>query len=158
MKRRPTGFTMIELVIVILIGSLLTAVSLASFRNVQGRFAVRSAKTMYATLQQRARSRAVEIGETVIFFVDTVGDSAFIFSDGVITDVTRFRSELNVDLRASQSTFFLCMTPRGYADYECGSYTGLFTATTNSTIRLEFWQNADSTSLIVLPMGQLVGM
>lgn len=158
MKRRPTGFTMIELVIVILIGSLLTAVSLASFRNVQGRFAVRSAKTMYATLHQRARSRAVEMGETVIFFVDTVGDSAFIFSDGVITDVTRFRSELNVDLRASQSTFFLCMTPRGYADYECGSYTGLFTATTNSAIRLQFWQNADSTSLIVLPMGQLVGM
>lgn len=158
MERRATGFTMIELVLVLLVGSILTGMALSSFRNVQPRFAVRGAKTMYATLQQRARSRAVEMGETVLFFVDTVGDSAYISIDGVISDVTRFRSQLNVDLRASPSTYFLCMTPRGYADYECGSYTGGFTATTNSAIRLQFWQNADSTSVLVLPMGQLVGM
>ena len=89
--------------------------------------------------------------------VDVVGDSAFMFSDGVVSDVTRFRSQLNIDLRAPTS-YVLCMTPRGYADYDCGSYSGLMTATSSSTIRLEFWQNADSTSVLILPMGQLVGM
>lgn len=158
MRRKPSGFTMIEIVIVVLVGSILTSMAFSSFQNVQTRFAVRGAKVMYATLQQRARSRAVEMGQTVLFYVDTVGDSAYIVSGGVTTDIVRFRDQMNVDLRASQATYLLCMTPRGYADYECGSNTGNFTATTNSAIRLQFWLGADSTSLIVLPMGQLVGM
>lgn len=148
---------MIELVIAILIGSILVSIALSTMRNAQTRFAVRNAKSMYATLHQRARAMSIEKGETVLFAVDVVGDSAFIFSSGGITDVTRFRSELNVDLRASTS-YILCMTPRGYADYNCGAYAGMFTATTNAAVKLEFWMNADSTSVIVLPMGQLVGM
>lgn len=158
MKRKTSGFTIVEIVFVLMVTGILTGMAFSTFSGLQTRFAVRGAKVMYATLHQRARSRAVELGETVIFFVDTVGDSAYIVSNGVTTDVTRFAEQMDVDLRASQSTYFLCMTPRGYADYECGSYTGSFTATTNSMIRLEFWRGADSTSVIVLPMGQLVGM
>ena len=56
------------------------------------------------------------------------------------------------------TSFFLCFTPRGYADYECGAYAGLITATVSTAVRLEFWQNADSASVVVLPMGQLVGL
>jgi len=158
MERKTSGFTLIEIVFVVLIASILTTMAFSGFRNIQTRFAVRGAKVMYATLQQRARSMAVEMGETVLFYVDTAGDSAYIVRNGVTTDVARFAEVMNVDLRASQSTYFLCMTPRGYADYECGSYTGSFTATTNFTIQLQFWQGTDSTSVLVLPMGQLVGM
>jgi len=149
---------MVELVIALLIGSILTSIALASFKTVQEAFAVRNAKSMYATLHQRARAMSVEKGETVMLAVDIAGDSAFIWSpSSSISDVTNFRDELHVDLRGTTS-FVMCMTPRGYADYNCGAFAGLVTGTTASAVRLEFWQNADSTSVIVLPMGQLVGL
>lgn len=160
MKRRPSGFTLIELVIVILIGSILTSIALSSFQNVQNRFAVQGAKEMYMTLHQRARSKAVEMGETVLLFVYAQGDSAFIFSQSEgVTDVTRFDEQLNVDLRTPTNAMYrMCMTPRGYSDYNCGSYGNFgLTQTYADTVRLEFWLNADSASVLVLPMGQLVG-
>lgn len=149
---------MVELVMALLVGGLLMSIAATGFSSVSGPLNVRSAKTMYATLHQRARARSVELGETVLFYVDVAGDSAFILapSQGV-TDVTRFDDQMNVDLRSS-GNFMLCMTPRGYADYDCGSFGGFITATSASAVRLEFWQNADSTSVTVLPMGQLVGM
>jgi prepilin-type N-terminal cleavage/methylation domain-containing protein len=160
MKRKTAGFTMIELVIVIMIGSILTGMALSSFQTAQTRFAVRGAKQMYMTLHQRARSKAVEYGETVLFVVNTQGDSVFIFSPSQgISDVTHFDRELNVDLRTqSNASYMMCMTPRGYSDYNCGGYSAFgFTQTFSDTVRLQFWLNADSASVLVLPMGQLVG-
>lgn len=147
---------MVELVVVILIGSILVSIALASFQNAQNGFRARGAKSEYATLQARARARAVELGQTVLFVVNTQGDSAFIFSNGAISDVTNFRRELNVDLRATPTSFLMCMTPRGYADPDCPAFG--FTSTSSSPIKLEFWLNEDSTSVTILPMGQLVGM
>jgi type II secretory pathway pseudopilin PulG len=152
---------MIEMVFAIVIGTILTGIALTSFRTAQSRFAASSAKGVYATLHQRARSKSVELGETVILWVDVAGDSAYLgtLSEGR-TDVTRFGSELNVDLRSRFALFRICMTPRGYADYDCGFFSNLpgFTATSADTIRLEFWQSSDSSSVLILPMGQLVGM
>jgi prepilin-type N-terminal cleavage/methylation domain-containing protein len=163
MKRRTGGFTMIELVFVILIGSILTGVALSSFQTVQSRFAVRGAKQVYMTWHQRARSRAIEMGETVIMVVWVSGDStALLTRDGGTwewSDVQRFDEELGVDLRTPGNySYYMCMTPRGYADRNCGSLGALgYTATHSDTVRLQFWQNADSASVLVLPMGQLVG-
>lgn len=162
MKRNPSGFTLIELVVVILIGSILTSIALSTFQNVQTRFAVRGAKQMYMTLHQRARSKAVEMGETVLLMVQVPGDSALIFSPSEgVTDVTRFDEQLGVEMRTRGNTdFFMCMTPRGYADFNCGSFGAnnpSVTQTYADTVRLQFWLNADSASVLILPMGQLVG-
>ena len=161
MTRRRAGFTLIELLIVIVIGSVLVGLALSTFQNAQASFAARGAKTMYATLHQRARAKAIELGRTQLFVVDAVGDSAFIYDwqpaipSLQITDVTRFRSQLNVDLRAPVGAFLLCMTPRGFADPTCPAFG--FT-TWNVPIKLEFWLNADSSSVTILPMGQLIGL
>ena len=156
-RRKTSGFTLIEMVFVILIGSILTMVALSTFQTAQARMAARSAKTMYATLHQRARSRAIELGSTVIFSVNTTGDSAMILTNGVVTDVANFRRELEVDLRATPASFIMCMTPRGFADPGCPGL-GLGGFTLSVPVKVEFWLNADSTSVDVLPMGQLVGL
>jgi len=156
MKRSPNGFTLIELVVVILIGSILVGVALSSFQNAQSAYAARGAKTMYATLHQMARARSIEMGETMRLIVDSDGDSAYIEDSGGVTNITHFRRELNVDLRSNPTRFLICMTPRGYADPDCPALA--LTATSDAAITLEFWQNADSTSVLILPMGQLVGM
>ena len=158
--RRTAGFTLIELVVVILIGSILVSVALSGVQGAQEAYAVRSARTMYATFHQKARAKAIESGRTQIIIVDTTGDSVMIAdweppAAPVFTDVTRLREQLNVDMRATPVAFLMCMTPRGYADAACPAFPGITGST--GAIRLEFWLNGDSTSTIILPMGQLVG-
>jgi prepilin-type N-terminal cleavage/methylation domain-containing protein len=160
MTRKRAGFTLIELLVVIFIGSILIGIALAGFQSAQAGYASRSAKTMYATFHQRARARAIEMGRTQLIVVDAVGDSAFIIdwqppSSFQITDIVNFRRELRVDLRSSPSAFLICMTPRGFADPSCPAF-GFSTA--NTPLTLEFWMNADSSTLVLLPMGQLVGL
>ena len=164
MKSRTRGFTLIELVIVILIGSILTGIALNSFQNVQSRFAVQSAKRVYMSWHQRARSRAIEMGETVVLLVYTQGDSAATLTRDGNTwsygDVQRFDEELGVSLETQGNySFFTCMTPRGYADTSCGSWGATYglTATFSDTIRLRFRQSADTASVLILPMGQVIG-
>jgi prepilin-type N-terminal cleavage/methylation domain-containing protein len=157
MKHGRSGFTLIELVVVILVGSILVGVAMSSFQNAQSGYNVRGAKTMYATLHQLARARAIELGRSTFLIVDSDGDSAYTQEGGVVNNVTHFRRELNVDLRSTPSRFRICMTPRGYADTDCPGIPG-FPATTSAPIILQFWQGADSATVIVLPMGQLVGL
>jgi prepilin-type N-terminal cleavage/methylation domain-containing protein len=164
MRQKSGGFTIIELLVVIMIGSILTGVALSSFNNAQSRFAVRSAKQVYATWHQRARSKAIESGETIIMVVWVNGDSvAMLRRDGptwVWDDVQRFDDELGVELRTqSNANFYMCMTPRGYADQSCGSWgaSSGVSATYSDTVRLQFWQNVDSASVLILPMGQVIG-
>ena len=155
MKRSPNGFTIIELLIVILIGSILVGLAMSSVQSAQSAYAARGGKSAYATLHQLARARAIELGGTVVLMVDTDGDSAYVMEGASTTNVTHFRSEFGVDLRADPAAFRICMTPRGYADPDCPA---LPIATVDAPITLEFWQSRDSSTLVILPMGQLVGL
>jgi prepilin-type N-terminal cleavage/methylation domain-containing protein len=166
MRSRTRGFTLIELVIVIMIGSILTGIALSSFQNVQSRFAVNSAKRVYMSWHQRARSLAIETGETIIMVVWVNGDSAAtVRRDGATynwSNVQHFDEELDVTLETSgNQAFYTCMTPRGYADTSCGSWgptLGLGASfNVDDTIRLRFRQNVDTASVLILPMGQVIG-
>lgn len=152
MQRSRSGFTIIELVIVIVVGSILTSIALTQISGAQGRIAVKGARTTYAAVQARARAHGIEMGQNVRFRVDSTGDSIWIEHDGDVIEKILFRNEHNIDLRISlngaPSSMTLCFTPRGYTDTTCNS--------TNAMHRIQFWQASDSTTLLALPMGQLV--
>lgn len=150
MFSRRAGFTMVELVIAILIGSILTSIALASFRNVTGRFAARGAKETFVALHARTRATAIESGQAVSLIVNSTGDSVYISRNDTILELIRFSEELNVDVRSDPNRFVLCIGPQGFGDEDC--------TTIEEPRRVQFWHNADSTSLIVMPLGQLVGL
>lgn len=145
---RRLGFTIIELVIALLVGTILTSIALSSFGGARARFAVRGARSTLATLQARTRATAIERGSTLRLYISVTGDSAYI-SDGVNTlESIRFSDEFHVDMKSSSGDIRLCMNSRGYADTGCNNFIG--------TVTLQFWQNSDSVSLKILPLGQLV--
>ncbi|MFQ5536173.1 MAG: Tfp pilus assembly protein FimT/FimU [Gemmatimonadota bacterium] len=148
MSAERRGFTIVELVIALLIGSILTSIALSSFGNVQGRLAVRGARNTFVSLQARARAQAIETGDPVGVLVDVVGDSVTLVSQaGQTLENIHFDNEFNVDLKAT-GNIIVCMNSRGYADTDCNNFA--------SPVRLEFWQGADSASVVILPLGQLV--
>jgi prepilin-type N-terminal cleavage/methylation domain-containing protein len=159
MQRRTHGFTIIELLIVIMIGSVLVGVTFSGVQGVQTRMAVQGAKTAYMTVFQRSRAKSIEMGETIIIqslsSTDVVRTWERSGNSIAITSTVNFRDEFDVDLQGS--SFYMCMTPRGYADRDCGGlrelagYTGISTAQ-----QVQFWLGTDSTSVLVLPLGQLI--
>lgn len=147
--RQPRGFTVVELVIALLIGSILTSIALSSYHNARGGFAVRGARNTFASLTARARAQAIESGSNIRLVVDVSGDSIFLWDGSQNLETVRLDEELHVDMRSSVGDFGLCMNSRGYADPDCNSFG-------SSTVTLQFWQNADSASVKILPLGQLV--
>jgi len=148
MPRFRHGFSLIELVIALLIGSILTSVALSSYGNARGRFAVRGARNTFTSIHARARAQAIELGTNVRMIVDVAGDSVALWSGGQTLESIHFDEELNVDIQSSGGSIRLCMNPRGYADTDCNSFS--------TTVKVTFWHNADSASLNILPLGQLV--
>jgi len=144
---RIRGFTLVEVVIVLVIGSILMSIAMTGFGNARGPCAVRGARSTFAALHARTRAQAIEAGARVLLFVDVAGDSAFIW-EGQNLETIRFDEELNVDLRSTGGNLRICMNARGFADPDCNSF--------DATAVLEFWHNADQASVEILPLGQLV--
>lgn len=148
MSRQRLGFSMIELVVAILIGSILTSIALSSYSNARGRFAVTGARNTFAALHARARAQAIEQGENVRIWIDASGDSIVLTTEGgTRLENIRFGDELAVDIRAS-GNYRLCMNPRGFADESCNNFS--------SAVTVGFWQGTDSATVKILPLGQLV--
>lgn len=147
MRASRRGFTLIELVIAVLIGSILTSIALSSYGNARGAFAVRGARNTFASLHARARAQAIESGATILLVADVTGDSVYLSDGSNILESVDFGGELNVDVRAAGNVR-LCMNSRGYADTDCNSF--------NSSATVTFAAGVDTASVQILPLGQLV--
>lgn len=146
--RARRGFTLIEVVIALLIGSILTSIALSQFGNARGGFAVRGARNTFISLHARTRAQAIELGTTIRLYLLVNGDSVTIRNGSTVLETVHFGDELHVDLSSTAGSLRLCMNSRGYADTDCNSFS--------STVTVTFKQNADSTQLKILPLGQLV--
>ncbi len=148
MNDRRSGFSVIELVVVLMVGSILTSIALTSFNGVSGRFAVKGARQTFMSMHARARAQAVEYGSTVRLNLDAHGDSAWLSRGSEILEVLDFGEEFNVDVRTStDSDLRVCMNPRGFADTGCNNF--------NSAVTITFVLNSDAASVRLLTLGQM---
>ncbi|MDT8342607.1 MAG: type II secretion system protein [Longimicrobiales bacterium] len=145
--RRCRGFTFIELVIALVVGGILIGISIREVGQVQRRMSVTQGMRAFQSLHARARAHAIERGTLVALFLDTAGDSAFIWDAGGAFETLRFQ-EFGVDVSANPAVVRVCFTPRGYADPDCNSYGA-------GTV-LSFAQGTNTRTLELLPMGQLI--
>ena len=149
MEKRRSGFSIIELVVVLMVGSVLTSIAIQSFHGVSGRFATRGARRTFMSMHARARAQAVEYGETVRLHLDPGGDSVWLSRDGDVLETVDFGEKFNVDIRTSTaSDLQVCMNARGFADTGCNNYT--------SPVTVTFLLASDSASVRVLTLGQVL--
>lgn len=147
-RRMPSkGFTLIELVIVLLIGSLLTSIAVSKIGETRGHLAGNAARQAFLSLHARTRAQAIEFGATARLMIDTEGDSAWISQGGVLIERYRFRDD-QVDVEASShgEIVTMCMIPRGYSEPRCNSFS--------EPIELTFSTPQSTASVVLLPMGQ----
>ncbi len=149
MNHRRSGYTLLEMVVVILVGSVITSIAIASFNGVSGRFAVRGARSTFQGLHARARAQAIEFGRTVRLNVDVSGDSVWLSMGDRTLETVRFRNELNVDIQTSSlADLRVCMNPRGFADSRCNNYS--------SPVTVMFLLDGDTALVEILTLGQLL--
>ena len=148
MNRRSRGFTLIEVIIVIVIGAILTSMAVMGFGSTSDSLAARQARNVFNGMVARARAQAIESGRTTVLIASIPGDSVMILGQGgEIVENVRFGSEMKVDIQASINTIRICMSPRGFADTDCNSFS--------SIIEVTFVAGSNSESLEILPLGQV---
>jgi prepilin-type N-terminal cleavage/methylation domain-containing protein len=149
MKSSRSGFTLVELVIVILMGSILTSFAVSSFSNMQGRFSTTGARNVFQSMVSRAKAQAIEYGTFVSLTAEANGDSVWISVGDSILEKIYFADEQAVDLTfSSGSLLTICMSPRGWADTNCSTHS--------SSVNVIFKAGADSSYVTVRPLGQVV--
>ncbi len=144
MRLDNKGYSLVEVVAVLMIGGVLMDVSFRPMATVTAGFSVNAAHDSFVALHARARAHAVERGTTAEFHLDPAGDSAWVEINGETLEVARFNP---VDLQAS-GPITVCMSSRGVADTRCNSFSGVETVT--------FEARGESSSLEILPLGKLI--
>jgi len=147
MDRRRKGFTIIEVIVVLVIGGILMSFAVKAFGSTASHTSARQARNVFNGMAARARAQAIESGRSTVLIADARGDSVLILANGRIVENVRFGEEMGVDIRATQDVTLLCMNPRGYADQDCNSFS--------STVKMSFVRGNQSMSLEILPLGQI---
>ena len=148
MDVRPNGFTLTELLIVIVISLALTSVAVTSARPAQNRYAVRGARDGFVAMHARARAQAVETGETTVLTLDFGSDRATLTRGKTTLETVEFGEAMNVDMQGGGTTMTICMNSRGFGATSCNSFS--------SGTDIKFVQGAASERIRIYPLGQVL--
>ncbi len=147
-RNRSLGFTLLELIIVILIGSVLLSVTVGRISGTRSVLSAVGARQAYLALHSRTRAQAIEFGSTARLMLDVSGDSAWIVQGGNTIETYRFAPDgVDVQSSSSDAVIQMCMVARGYSEPRCNSF--------GESVTLTFVTARSSTSLVLLPMGQV---
>lgn len=138
---------MIELLMAMVVGAILTSMAIRGFGLASSQVSAEQALNVYVGMVARARAQAIETGNTTMVITNAEGDSVMIFANGQLRENVRFGEEMGIDIQTSSNITQLCMSPRGYADTDCTSFS--------SAIEMSFVQGSKSTTIEILPLGQL---
>lgn len=137
---------MVELAMTLTVGLTLLSMTGKALSPVRENTALRSADYAIQYLVSRARSTAIERGETVRLHIDPVGDTAWIQAGADQVASFDFAVELRTDVVAGHH-ITVCMTSRGTGDPNCS----------NPTPAIVGLKIADALRYVtILPSGQVV--
>ena len=144
--RNRTGFTVVEMLVVVTVGAILLSITMNSLANFRTRTSVRQARDVFLSFHARTRAQAVEFGQNTELNIDSGGDSIWISRNDTTLSVVNMQTQLGVDIEGS-GVHTLCMTARGFADSSCNSFG-------QSTLTVRFIQGPRTVTISVLPLGQ----
>lgn len=148
-RPRRDGFTLVEMLIVVVVAAVLLSAAVPQFGKLQARWGADNARDAYMSLAARARATAVQQGVTVWLTLDTDADEAVVYTAAPDTIETQdFAADLFAEVTASVSgPIELCYTPRGFAHPACTNVTAPVTVT--------FSRGAYDSQAEVKPLGQV---
>lgn len=146
--KRPSGFTVLELLVVLMVGGVITSMAVRSFSDVRDRLVQRQSLRTFQAMHARARAMAIESGTYVSFNVNMSGDSIWIERNDTILESSNLQTEFGVDLQGSSSLITTCFNSRGIGDASCNSHS-----TNQYTL---FLVNGSYKYLWLMPLGGLV--
>lgn len=145
-----TGFTIVELLLVLVVGGILAGVAMSALGDSHGAVSVRSAQNNFLSLHARARAVAVEQGEVARFIVNRERNLvSVVVGQGDDEEEVRtvdFREAFGTELDGDWNELVLCMTPRGFADPGCNSFSG--------DAEVQIQQGGSLRTVTLRPLGQ----
>lgn len=151
-RSREAGFTLIEVVIVVLVGSILMDMAAAGFVTSRKAVALESAEYSFRSLQARARAHAIERGTISRFEVDPAEETVRVIVGTDTIAALDFGDTYQVDLESriagTPVALTQCMTPRGVGDGPCTSFY--------APAEIEFAREARARRIRLLPLGQIL--
>lgn len=149
--RGRSGFTAIELLIVIALAALMAGIALPVWSTASHSLDARSAQGVFISMQRRARVIAVERGEAVRFNMSFAGDSVWITSPAGTEESVSLARQFDADIAPASGSdtgeHWICMNPRGFASRSCNSFTG--------SLEVIFTAGAHQERVRILPLGQV---
>lgn len=121
--RRRSGFTVMEMLIVMLVVALMAGVAVPTIISTQRRMGMKNAANGVLFLGSRARSHAANRGAIALLEIDPATDQGWIrFGGDTLTgSFVDFEEEFAVDLDVVDGggKLTICYSPRGYAQPGC---------------------------------------
>ena len=150
------GYTLVELLIVILIGAALLMMAIPNFARVTAGQNARNARDAVVWMSARARSRAIERGEVTLLEIDPGSERAWIVRRNTGTALASdtleradFANERSVQVSTAANTkITLCYNARGYA-FSC---TG---TSPNANVEVNFAHAGKTAVARIKPLGQV---
>lgn len=145
MNRNRAGFTVVELLIVMIVGSVLATIVSQSLGTYMERRALDDSRAAVIHMAARARSLAIDRGSASLD-IDPDLDTVTLVQGGDTLEVVNLDAEYGTDLVAD-AALSICYSSRGYALSACTNFA------TNQMVGVRF--QGRGARLLVRPLGQM---